>query len=121
LVLGFFSQPMGELQTVSIGGIDFLNRDDIGIQFANDVTDARRIVSPVAADASMDIIGGERQAHIRPLTPGPGFPAVGRTATVPTPIRSARCRQRSSPEAEHCRCRDDGWFQSPDPGTARAR
>src|SRR4030095_10685073 len=105
---------MREFQTVSIRGIDFLDGDHVGIQFANDVTDARRIVSPIATDTSVDIIRGERQAHISPLTHGSGFPAAGWTATVPTPMQSARCRQRPSPGAEPCRGRDVGWFQPTD-------
>src|SRR6476661_8220460 len=89
LILGFLSQPMREFQAVPIRSIDFLNRDHVRVQLTNDIADAGRIVPTVAPDASMDIIGGERQLHIRPSALCSAYHVAGWTATFPMPRRSA--------------------------------
>src|SRR6476469_491677 len=119
LILGLLSQPMSEFQAVPIRSIDFLHRDHVPVQFTNDIADAGWIVPTVAPDASMDIIGSERQLHVSPSALWSVIPPAGWTATFPTPRRSARFRRRSRRGAEYYRVRDAGWFQSPGPETAR--
>jgi len=55
---------MSQFKAMPIWRVDFLHGNYVGIQFANDVTDAVGVVSSVPTDASVNIIGGEGQAHI---------------------------------------------------------
>jgi hypothetical protein len=47
--------------------INFLQSNDVSVEFLRDTQDAAGLISPVPADGAMDIIGGHPQAHRSPV------------------------------------------------------
>src|SRR6185436_4717931 len=64
--ISFVREPLHQLKASMFPGIHFLERDDIGIELSDHAEDSFRVIAPVSADAGMDIICGESQAHYEP-------------------------------------------------------
>jgi hypothetical protein len=63
LQFGLFAQPMGKFKAVPVRGVDFLYGNDICIEFADDIANAVRVIPSIPADTSMNVVGGEGEAH----------------------------------------------------------
>ena len=47
--------------------INFLQRNDVRVEFLRDTQDAAGLISPVPSDSAMDIVGGYPQTHRAPI------------------------------------------------------